>query len=250
MGNIDLTAKEIEDTKRRYPKSLAAIEAATRLVLPLARLVVRIGIIRRAAARSVGGRLGAIFRLQRRGKYRRAADLAIEALHHYRHQPPGRFLPGGQDHWWSFMNQAAESLDRCDDLARCDELIEMAKDGVEPRTGFYVARSYLAFARLKFRAKDYDAAIQLAEAAVEADETWAHADYQLGWYYLVLGGGDAMQHLSRAVAKDPQLVFRIAGDPTWHQRPDILQKLKELSAEEIVTARDNPAAGDGDGPTD
>lgn len=245
---MDLTAKQLEESSKQSARWYAAILFVARLLQPFAWLVFRIGFIRRAAARSYGGRCGAIFRLAKRGEHQRAADLAIQALHHYRHRPPGRFAPGGQDHWWSFMDLAAENLRHCAGQDRCDELIEMAKDGVRPFMGYDVARAYLAFARWKYQDAHYDAAIEFAEAAVRADGTWERADYELGWYCLATGRDDAMQHLGRAVAKDPQIVSRIADDPIWRQRPEVLKKLQELSADEIATAQDKAAAEGDDGP--
>lgn len=247
IENMNMTAKDLDEIGKKTAKWEAALLSLVRLTQPVARLLFRIGFIRRAHARSNPGRVGIISRLAARGEHEQAADLAIQGLHHCRRQTPGRFWPGGQYNWWFFMALAGESLGRVATEERCDELIEMAKDGVEPFEGYLVARAYLAFARWKYRVQNYDAAIEFAEAAVRADDTWAQADYELGWYCLATGRDDAMHHLGRAVTKDPQIVSRIDDDPIWRQRPEALEKLRELSAEQIAGAQDKAAAED-DGP--
>ncbi len=227
---MNVTAKDLEEAERQTRQLTAVIVGLTPLIRPVAWLVFRIGFVRRAAARSVGGRIGAISRCAERGEHDKAADLAIHALRAFRHQPPGRVGTGGRENWWYFMALAAENLERSGDPEKFDELLGTAKDGVEPFEGYLVARAYLAFARLKYRTGDHDAAVAFAEAAARADATWAEADYALGWYCLVLGRGDAMAHLGRAVAKDRQIVSRIADDPIWQQRPDVLERLKQLAA--------------------
>ncbi len=129
-------------------------------------------------------------------------------------------------------------------------MIELAKNGVKPIQGYHVARSFLAFSRWKYMEGVSAAAIEFAEIAASADDTWAEPDFVLGWYRLVLGGGDAMNHLTQAVRKDHRILFRIANDPVCRRHPHIIQKLKNLSVDSIVTVRDRPVADDGDATAD
>ncbi len=135
------------------------------------------------------------------------------------------------------MHLAVINLDKCGDQEKKEEVIKLARSGVESFQGYYVACSFLAIARWKYREGDYDAAIEFAEIAAGADATWAESDFVLGWYCLVLGG-DAMKHLTRAIRKDHRLLFRIANDPECRKHPHIIQRLKDLSVNDIVTARD------------
>ncbi len=148
------------------------------------------------------------------------------------------------------MYLAARSLKKCGDQEKMEEVIKLARNGVKPFHGYYVARSFLAFSHWKYGEGDYDAAIEFAEIAASADDTWAEPDFVLGWYRLVLGGGDAMKHLTQAVRKDHRNLFRIANDPVCRRHPHIIQKLKNLSVDGIVTVRDRPAADDGDATAD
>ncbi|MDH3594918.1 MAG: hypothetical protein OEU09_05680 [Rhodospirillales bacterium] len=217
---------------------------------PVIRPLWRIGFIGRFLARTTGGRTGAISRYRKRGEHDRAADLAIETLREYRHQPEGTWRPSGRDYWWMFMSFAAESLEMCDAPEKRDEVIEMARNGVEPFHGYHVALSYLAFSRWKYREGDYDAAIEFAEIAAGADETWAEPDFVLGWYCFVLGIGDAMKHLARAVRKDRRILSRIARDPVCGRHPHIVRKLENLSADDNVTLGDKADVDADDEPAD
>ena len=148
------------------------------------------------------------------------------------------------------MHFAVDNLDKCGDQEKMEEVIELARNGVEPFQGYYVARSFLAFSRWKYREGDYDGAIEFAESAASADDTWAEPDFVLGWYHLVLGGGDPMRHLTRAIRKDHRILFRIANDSECRKHPHIVQRLKDLSAAGIVTARDEPDVDDRGGSVD
>ena len=143
------------------------------------------------------------------------------------------------------MRLAARSLEECGDQEKWSTLEEMARNGVEPFEGYEAAGSFLAFSRRKYDEGDYDAAIENAEAAARADETWAEPNFALGWYYLVLGRGDALEQFTQAIHKDHGILFRIANDSECRQHPHIIQRLKELSINGIVTIRDEPDTDDG-----
>jgi hypothetical protein len=52
-------------------------------------------------------------------------------------------------------------------------------------------------------------------------------DFILGWYGLLLGIGNAEDHLNMAVEKDHRVLFRIANNDICKQYPHIINKLKE-----------------------
>ncbi len=124
----------------------------------------------------------------------------------------------------------------------------MARNGVEPFHGYNVALSFLAFSRWKYREGDHGAALEFAEIAAGADETWAEPDFILGWYSLVLGRGDAMEHLARAVRKDPRMLARIEQDQVCGRHPHIVQKLKALAIDDGAVHGDDSNAEDGKAP--
>jgi hypothetical protein len=239
-------------TKSEYDAALAraawmdpAYRALARalgvLFWPLAWPVTRIGAVRRAIGRTIGGRAEAIFRCQRRGRHERAVALALDALKAVR-RPPGQSsgqsntLPANQSNhwashhqWWEFMSYAVASLEQCDAPEAWDEAMALARHGMEPFQGYAVAYAFLAFARRKLAVGDDDAATAFAIVAGHADETWGEPEFLLGWYELASGQGDGMAPLSRAVRKDPRILTRIADDPTCRQHPDLIAKLEGIS---------------------
>lgn len=245
---MEPTKKEIEDILKSSAKHRAAVKVLERLVR-LLRPVARLGFMRRLISRTTSGRIGMISRYAKRGEHDRAADLAIELLIENRHRPTGNFFPSSRDHWWLFMWAAARNLDKCGDQEKMEEMIELARNGVEPFQGYLVAGSYLAFSTWKYREGDYDAAIEFAEIAASADDTWAEPDFILGWYCLILGG-DAMRHLTRAVSKDHRILSRIENDSECRKHPQIIQELKDLSVDDIVTVRSESDANDQDDAVD
>ena len=235
---MGVTKKDYEEISKS--KSVARTLAIVKALAPLLRPLARLGFIKRRLDGTLGGRVGAISRCTTRGQHDKAADLAIKALKDYRHQPAGAWSLGGSDFWWMFMRLAAQSLEECGDQESWDQVIELAKNGVEPFQGYDAASSFLAFSRWKYKLGDYDAAVEFAKTAARADQTWAEPEFVLGWYCLVLGGGDAMTHLAEAVRKDQRFFFRIANDPQCRRYPHIIQRLKELSLDGIVTVGNVP----------
>lgn len=227
---MTLSKKEYDVAAATTDRHKTVLNVFVFLLRPLFRIAEIFGPLRRALDNSLGGRTGAISRCTVRGKHDKAVALAIDALKTYRHQSSRFPLPTGQDLWWVFMKFAVDSLQTYNDPDTWDELIEMARNGVEPFEGYSFAQSQLAFSHWKYRTGDYDTAVEFAETAARADATWGEPDFVLGWYCLALGGGDALAHLTKAIGKDRGILFRIASDPLCRRHPHIVQKLKELSA--------------------
>ena len=129
-------------------------------------------------------------------------------------------------HWWQLMKHGADSATNSDNQELRDRLIEYAISGIEPFAGYDVAYSYLEFSKWKYQIKERDKAIEHAKIASKADSTWAEPDFILGWYGLVFGEDDAEIHLSRAIEKDPRILFRIVNNDICQQYPCIVNKLK------------------------
>lgn len=236
--NMTMSKREYDVASAGTDRLKTVLNVFAFLLRPLFRIAAIFGPLRRALGNSVGGRTGAISRCAAREKHDKAVALAIDALATYRHQSSRFPFPTGQDLWWVFMKFAVDSLQTYDDPDTWDELIEMARNGVEPFEGYDVAQSFLAFSQWKYRAGDYEAAVMFAETAARADVTWGEPDFILGWYCLARGGGDALAHLTRAIGKDPGMLFRIASDPLCSQHPHIIETLKECSAGNVVVSRD------------
>lgn len=210
----------------------------TRGALFLVRLIKKIPYFKMKIDDSMGGLSGSIFRCQRSGDHSRATKIAIYALEKYRNKK-SRFVPEmDHHHWWSFMRHAVESAKQIDDLELKEKLIDLAEHGIEPFEGNFVAVAFLEFSRWKYRDEIYDKAIAYAKIAAEADGTWAEPDFILGWYGLVLGEGDAEEHLTQAIEKDKRILFRVVNNDLCKQYPAIIQKLKEKYS--FYEAEDGP----------
>lgn len=107
-----------------------------------------------------------------------------------------------------------------------NKLIEHAKKGMEPYSGYDVAYSHLEFSRWMYRLNRCDAAVKFAEIASKADATWVEPDFILGWYALLLSKGNAEEYLCKAVETDQRILFRISSNDVCKQYPHIINKLK------------------------
>ena len=66
----------------------------------------------------------------------------------------------------------------------------------------------------------------------------------MGWFCLALGRGDALAHLSLAVDKDPRILERIVDDPVCRRHPHIIEGLRRISSDDLVTHPGGPAPTD------
>jgi hypothetical protein len=151
-------------------------------------------------------------------------------LEEYRDQPSGRVFVTGRDLCWYVTDLAASNLAQADDPVTWDKLIALSTDGVVPVDGYFAAHAYFEFSRWKLRVGEPDAARAFAEIASDADDTWAEPDFLLGWLFLVHGGGDPIEPLSRAIRKDPEMLERIIEDPVCGRQPHIVAALRLQAA--------------------
>lgn len=222
-------------TKREYDKVLQGggymprgVVTLVRVLKPIVRLLARIGFVRRWVGQTTGPRLNTISRCRKRGEHDKALALAIDGLKAFRHRKPSRFNDGTLHFaWWGFMHHAAGCLQKCDDTEAWETVIALARDGMEPFEGYYVAHAFHVFARKKLAEREYEAAVEFATLSAAADETWAESDLLLGWYEQKIGGGDAFEHLKRAVRKDQSVLSRIAEDPAFQDQSDLVERLKD-----------------------
>lgn len=239
-ARMPLKAKDHEEIHRN-PPDISKIVRFTDVIVPLLRLLQRIPPIRRWLANSIGGMQQALVRCFQAEDYEKAAKIAIYALKKLRHKTSLLFLFSPHHHWWEFMKFAVQSLERCESKEMRDEVIGLAKDGIEPFEGHDVAYSFDRFSRWRYEEKDYDTAVNFAEIASKADETWADSDLLLGWYNLALDRGDPVPHLRRAIKKDHRILFRISQDPLFSRYPHIIGQLKNLAIEHgIVVCSTEP----------
>ncbi len=232
---MGVTKKDYEVGAQEGQRILAIARRLEPVILPLIRLMIRPGFVRRRFDRLAPARIGAVSRLAARGEHARAADLAIETLKEHRNRPGAFKSITGMDYWWFFLRMAAENLEKVDDPAKRAEVVALAQSVEWPSEDYSGAACFLSFARWKYAAGDYHEAIDFAETAARIDPTWAEPDFLLGWYRLVLGGGDALTPLKSAVRKDPKVLFRIASDPVCRRNPHIIASLKACSKDSLVT---------------
>lgn len=242
---MTLTKKQHDEITRNGVGPLPLLKALNRIVHPVLRLLARIGFVRRYIERTAGARFGAIFRCQKRGDHEKAVELAIDALTAFRDRKPGRFDFGHLDmNWWTFMHSAVYSLRKCNDPERWETAIALARDGIEPFEGYFVAYAFESFTRLRLSQRDYTDVVDFATIASRADETWPEPDLLLAWYEVSVVGGDAIAHLNRAVRKDRSVLSRISDDPAFQQNPHVAAWLEEHLSEVPVSAGDDPAPGE------
>ncbi|MEH6542700.1 MAG: hypothetical protein V7721_02055 [Porticoccaceae bacterium] len=220
---MTLSSRDLEEARSKPFKETWFTSGALFLV----RLIKKIPYFKRKIDESMGGLSGAIFRCQDSGDHLRATKIAVYAIEKFRNKKD-RFFPFmAHHHWWQFMTHAAESAGQIDDHELREKLIHLAENGIEPFEGNYVAVAFLEFSRWKYREENYEKAIEYAELAVTADGTWAEPDFILGWYGLILGKGNAEEHLSQAIEKDKRILFRVASNDLCKQYPAIIRRLKE-----------------------
>lgn len=232
---MGVTKKEYDAGAQESAKYIAWVQRFDPVFRALVWLIKRFGFIRRRVGRSAPARIGSISRLAERGEHARAAELAIGTLKAQRHRPEAFKSLSGLDYWWFFLLMAAKNLEKTDDREKQEEVIALAQSVARPSRDYTGAACFLAFARWRFRAGDHEEAIAFAEVAARTDPTWAEPDFLLGWYRLVLGGGDALAPFKSALRKDPKVLFRIASDPVCRRHPHILASLKAVSKESLVT---------------
>lgn len=220
---MSLTSREIEEVEKEPFKE----PRFTNFFVFLVRLLTMIPIIRKYIANSSGGLSGRIFRCWEEKDYEKASSIAIYALERFRNKK-SLFFPFMDHHnWWQFMKYGVESAKWAENKELEEKFIEYANTGIEPFKGHYVAYSFLEFSRWKYKSQDYEKAVQYAEIAAKADETWAEPDFILGWYGLLLSKGNSEEHLNRAIETDQRVLFRIANNEICKQYPHIISKLKE-----------------------
>ena len=219
---MSLKRRDIEDIEKEPCKE----PPFTKFFVGLVRLVSRVPMFKKRLDESLGGLSGRIFHHQRNKEYKEATEIVLFGLEKYRHKK-SIFLPSMDHHdWWQLMKYGVDSASSTDNADLKGKLIEYADTGIEPFEGYYVAHSYLEFSKWKYHVKDHETAKKFAKIASRADSTWAEPDFILGWYALVLGTGNAEDHLSHAIEKDQRLLFRIANDDICKQYPDIISKLR------------------------
>ena len=220
--DMPLTRKDIEDIEDKpfkEPPFMNFIVAAIRSLS-------KISPIKKYLNETIGGLNGQILRHWENDEYEKAARIAIFGLEKYRDKK-SLFLPFmDHHHWWVLMKLCTDSAAKTDNYELREKVIELAISGIEPFEGYYVAHSYLEFSRWKYQLKEHTKAEEYAMIASRADNTWAEPDFILGWYALVLGESNAESHLSRAIEKDPRILFRIADNDICQQYPNIVSKLK------------------------
>jgi hypothetical protein len=175
FANVGLAKKDLENIPKSSAKFLAFAHILARVLRPVARL----RFVRRLLSRTTVAWGGAISHCTESAEHDRAADLAIEALREYRRQPAGTWGLSGRDYWWMFIHFAACSLEACSDQEKRGEVIDLARNDLEPFHRDDVALSYLAFSRWKYRESDYGKAVEFAAVAASADDTWAEPDFVL-----------------------------------------------------------------------
>jgi len=219
---MSLTSRDIEKIRKRPFKE----PRFTAFFIWVIRLFSKIPYIRKKINNSAGGLSGSIFRCWSKKDYKKATEISIFALERFRNKKDW-LGPDMQHHnWWQFMKHGVDSAKNIDEPELKSKLIIIADNGPKPYEGYDVAYSYLEFSRWKYQDNNYEDAIKYARLAASADNTWAEPEFILGWYSLLLGKGNAEEHLSNAIDRDKRILFRVANNEVCKQYPHIINKLK------------------------
>ena len=124
------------------------------------------------------------------------------------------------------MRYACESANHIEDRNLRDQIVSAVDNGIEPFEGYSVAYAFVAIAKWRFADGDHEGAFEYAQKAIDADDTWAEAEFILGWLVLATGQSDSQRHLEKAVEKDRRILFRISNDDLCKQFPHIVKRLK------------------------
>lgn len=93
-----------------------------------------------------------------------------------------------------------------------------------------MAHAYIKFSEWESEKQNYEQALKHTTRASLADRTWAWPDFILGWLHLMLEREGALEHLGRALKKDPSIISNITNDLVCKKHPEILQKLGEKNS--------------------
>jgi hypothetical protein len=94
--------------------------------IAIIRLLAKIPYINNKLNNSSGGLSGRIFSCWERKDYKKATQIAIDALERFRHKKD-KFVPGMEhQYWWQFMKLGVDSAKNIEEKVLKDKLISMA----------------------------------------------------------------------------------------------------------------------------
>lgn len=157
----------------------------------------------------------------------RKLKLLIELLlmPYYLHEP---------EEWWRLMHEVV-SLIQYQQVAYLlrepaieDHLMKLlCHCPEEPHRGYDAAYSLTAFSLWMFERGNVHVALQLIQAAVKADPTWAYPEYLFGWYGLFVEGIDTVAHFVKSVHLDWNFLQKIKQDWACKRFPAVLKTVQQ-----------------------
>ena len=206
-----------------------------KLSLMVVSVIMKIRPIQRYIDNTCAGMKGLISRCLREKNYEEALSIAHAGMRKSR-QDSHRML--AQYDWWNFMYYAVCCAEELGSVDEREKLISIAESGFEPFQGFYAACTFCFFSRWMYEVKNYDAAIEYARRAINADGKLAEADFLLGWYALFLDQQDPTEHFRSAIMKDNTYLAKIVHEPALNEQfPHLIDQLRNLS---VVRNNDKP----------
>jgi tetratricopeptide (TPR) repeat protein len=167
--------------------------------------------------------IGKISKLLKNEKYNEALDLSRSGL-----EKCDKKFEFDHLWWWEFMSYAVYCAQTLNDDKTMSKLFEMAENGFEPFEGRHYSYCYCYFSHFKYVEGDYDLAINLAERANKADDTFGDPFYLLGYYELFINDQDPLELFKAAIERDHSILNRIVNHPALKEFPNIIAKLKRL----------------------
>lgn len=182
------------------------------------------------------------------GKWiRRSFRMVCIALSHYRNQGDymslyklliivllsTNFRKARNYRWWYLMRfgiaiaQERQIHWLVRDVVLEDNLILIGSLGPKPWKGYDVAYVFVGYSLWLFERGDIQAALNMIQIAVQADDSWGYPEYLLGWYGLFTRGVDSVSHFAKAVQIDWSFLQRMRQDKTCQQYPDLVREVQK-----------------------
>jgi hypothetical protein len=180
--------------------------------------------LKRFIAKTAGGMLGRARQNFKAENFNEGYQICIDGLKIFGDKNDWQ----GNYDWWEFMRYAAFAADKLNEKDKKDELLSIANDRIEIFDGFGVADTFCRFSRWKYQQKEFEAAIEFAERALKADDTYAECHALVGWYKLFIEQSDPIEYLKAAIECDNSYLHRIINDPEMGKFPNILSKLRSF----------------------
>jgi tetratricopeptide (TPR) repeat protein len=180
--------------------------------------------LKRYIAKTASGMIGRAHQNLKAGNFNEAYQICLDGLKKFGDKTDWQ----GNYDWWEFMRYGAFAANKLNEIFKKNELLSIANDRNDNFSGFGVADAFCIFSRWKYQQKEYDDAVEFAERALKADDTYAECHALLGWYKLFIEQSDPIEYLKSSILCDNNYLHRIVNDPEMEKFPNIISELRDF----------------------